>query len=140
MPTIVHWIHMMAVVFCGGGLAFLLLVVMPSLGTLNPEEQEMFAVSVMDRFRWVIWAAIFLLFVTGLYGIRQFYWEVAWGWSWMLLTLKIILSLLLFLILLALTLRLKALEWIHARQQTWLTVALSLTVTIILIAAYLRRG
>jgi putative copper export protein len=140
MPTIIHWIHLIAAVFSVGGLAFILFVVIPSLKVLDPEDRELISRRIMYRFLWLNLAATFLLFVSGLYGIRQFYWEVAWGWSWVLLTVKIVLALIVFIISLALTLRIKILDRIRAQQQTWLTIALGLGMAIIFIAAYLRRG
>jgi hypothetical protein len=93
----------------------------------------------MDRFRWVSWSVIFLLLVSGLYSIRQYYWEMAWGKSWALLTVKIVLALFVFVVVLALTLPLKLFDRVRARRQIWLSIAVGLAVAIIFISAYLRR-
>jgi hypothetical protein len=107
---------------------------------LSPDQRDLLARSVQGRFRWVSWSVIILLLASGLYSIRQYYWEVAWGKSWKFLTLKIVLAMFVFAISLALTLPLKILDWFHARRQLWLSVAFALGVIVILISAYLRRG
>jgi putative copper export protein len=139
MPTFVQGIHVTAVVFGVGGLAFLLLVLTPSLGDLRPEQRALLAQQVIGRFRWVIWSLIVVLLVSGLYSIREYYWEVAWGKSWMLLTVKIVLALIVFVIALALTLPFRLLDWVRARRQIWLSIAVGLAVAVIFISGYLRR-
>jgi uncharacterized membrane protein len=139
MPTVVQWIHATAAVIGVGGMAFLLFVLMPALGGLDPEQRALLVKRVMDRFRWVSWSAIFLLLVSGLYSVRQYYWEMAWGKSWTLLTVKIVLALLVFVIALALTLPFKLFDWFRARRRLWLSIAFGLAVAVILISAHLRR-
>jgi putative copper export protein len=138
MPTFIRGIHVTAAVIGVGGLAFLLLVLNSSLGVLQPEQHDLLAKQVMDRFRWVLWTAIIVLLVSGLYSIREYYWEVAWGKSWALLTVKIVLALVAFVIALALTLPLKLFDWVRARRQVWLSIAVGLAVAVIFISAYLR--
>jgi uncharacterized membrane protein len=139
MSTFLQWIHVTAAVIGVGGMAFLLLILMPSLGALPPEQRDLLAKRVMDRFRWVIWLAILVLLISGLYSVRQYYWEVAWGKSWALLTVKIILAFLVFVLALALTLPLKLFDWVRARPRLWLAIAVGLAVAVIFISAYLRR-
>jgi uncharacterized membrane protein len=135
----VQWIHVTAALLGVGGMAFLLFILMPSLGALPPEQRALLAKQVMDRFRWVLWSVILVLLVSGLYSIRQYYWEAAWGKSWTLLTVKILLSLFLFVIVLALTLPFKLFERVRARRQVWFSIALGLAGAVIFISAYLRR-
>ena len=139
MPTFLQWIHVTAAVIGVGGLAFLLFVLTPSLGDLQPEQRERLAKQVMSRFRWVVWSAIVVLLVSGLYSIREYYWEVRWGRSWELLSAKIALSFLVFVIALALTLPFKVFDWVRIRRQIWLSIAIGLAVAVIFISAYLRR-
>jgi uncharacterized membrane protein len=139
MPTLVQWTHVTAALIGVGGMAFLFFILMPSLRVLPPEQRALLTKKVMDRFRWMIWPVILVLLVSGLYGIRQYYWEVAWGKSWTLLTVKILLALFLFVIVLALTLPFKLFERVRARRQIWLAIALGLAGTVIFISAYLRR-
>jgi uncharacterized membrane protein len=140
MPTLVQWIHVTAAVIGVGGMAFLLFVLRPSVGTLQPEHRDLLAKQVMDRFRWLSWSAIILLLASGLYSIRQYYWEVAWGKSWALLTVKIVIALLVFVIALALTLPFRLFDRVRARRQVWLSIAFGLAIAVIFISAYLRRG
>ncbi len=140
MSTLVQWLHVTAAVIGVGGMAFLLFILMPSLGALDPEQRDLLAKRVMNRFRWVIWSAIIVLLVSGLYSIRQYYWEMAWGKSWALLTVKIVLALFVFVIALALTLPFKLFDRVRARRQIWLSIAVGVAVAVIFIAAYLRRG
>jgi len=139
MPTFLQWVHVTAAVLGVGGMAFLLIVLTPGLGDLQPEQRQRLAKQVMDRFRWVLWSAMAVLLLSGLYSIREYYWEVAWGKSWELLTLKITLACIIFVIALALTLPFKLFDWVRARRQTWLAIAVSLAVAVIYISAYLRR-
>lgn len=140
MFTFVQWIHLSAAVFGVGGIAFMHVILLPSARVLNPEQREILLKAVAGKFRWVSWSVIVLLLGSGLYNVRQFYWEVPWGYSWKVLTVKIVLALLLFIIVLALTLPLKFLNWFRARRQMWLAIALTLAMTVILISAYLRRS
>jgi len=139
MSTLVQWMHVTAAVMGVGGMAFLLFVLIPSLGALEPAQRDLLTKQVMKRFRWLIWSAIIVLLVSGLYSIREYYWEVAWGKSWALLTVKIVLALLVFEVALALTLPLKFFDRVRARAQIWLSIAVGVAVVIIFIAAYLRR-
>jgi uncharacterized membrane protein len=139
MPTFLQWVHVTAAVLGVGGMAFLLIALTPGLGDLQPEQRQRLAKLVMDRFRWVLWSAMAVLLLSGLYSIREYYWEVAWGKSWELLTLKIILACIIFVIALALTLPFRLFDWVRARRQTWLAIAFGLAVVVIFISAYLRR-
>jgi len=140
MTTFMLWIHLTAVVLGIVGLGFFLLILLPSLGVLSTEQREALSKAVAARFRWVSWAAITLLLISGLYNIRRYYWEEAWGKSWLFLTLKITLALVLFAIVLGLTIPLKAFDRLRVRRETWLIVAIALGVVVILISAYLRVG
>lgn len=140
MSTIVQWIHLSAAVFGVGGIAFMHIILLPSARVLNPDQREILLKAVAGKFRWVSWSVIVLLLGSGIYNVRQFYWEVPWGYSWKLLTVKIALALVLFMIVLALTLPLKFLHWFRARRQMWLAIALTLAMIVILVSAYLRRS
>jgi uncharacterized membrane protein len=140
MSTLLQWIHLMAAVVGLGGMGFLILILMPSLGVLNPEQREALSKAVAARFRWASWSAMTLLLLSGLYNIRRFYWEEAWGRAWKFLALKILLSFALFGIVLALTIPLRWFEPLRARRRMLLLVAFILGVVVVLISAYLRRG
>jgi uncharacterized membrane protein len=122
-----------------GGIAFLHIILLPSMRTLNPDQREALLKTVLGKFRWISWSVILLLLLSGLYNVRQFYWEVPWGTDWKLLTVKIFFAVLVFAIALALSLPLKFLDAFRARRQMWLAIALTLAMIVILISAYLRR-
>jgi len=140
MATFMQWVHLMAAVVGLGGMGFLLLILIPSLGVLNAEQREAFSKAVAGRFRWASWSTITLLLLSGIYNTRYYYREVPWGTAWKFLTLKILLSFALFAILLGLTIPFRLLEPLRARRRLWLLVAFILGVAVVLISAYLRRG
>ncbi|MGA2072722.1 MAG: hypothetical protein ABSH52_04395 [Terriglobia bacterium] len=139
MPTFLQWVHVTAGVMAVGGMAFLLFVVTPKLGDLEPAQRDRLIKQVLARFRWVLWPSMAVLLLSGLYSVREYYWEVAWGKSWELLTIKIVLACIVFVIALGLTLPFKLFDWVRARRQAWLAIAVGLAVAIIFISAYLRR-
>jgi len=139
MSTFLQWVHVTAVVLSVGGMAFLLIVLTPGIGDLQPEQRERLSKQVTDRFRWVLWSSMALILLSGLYNIREYYWEVAWGKSWELLTGKIVLACVVFAIALAVTLPFKLFDWVRARRQIWLAIAVGISVVVIFISAYLRR-
>jgi len=139
MPTFLQWVHVTAAVMGVGGMAFLLFVLTPELGDLAPEQRDRLVNQLLARFSWVLWSSMALLLFSGLYSIREYYWEVAWGKSWQLLSAKIVLACIVFLIGLGLTMPFKLFDGVRARRQAWLAVAVGLSVAIIFISAYLRR-
>jgi uncharacterized membrane protein len=138
MSTFLQWVHVTAVVLSVGGLAFLL-IVLPGLGDLQPEQRDHLFKQVTNRFRWVLWSSMAIILLSGLYNIREYYWEVAWGKSWELLTVKIVLACVVFAIALAVTLPFKLFDWVRARRQMWLAIAVGISAAVIFISAYLRR-
>ena len=140
MATFMQWVHVMAAVLGLGGMGFLLLVLIPSLGVLSAEQREALSKAVAGRFRWVTWSAMTVLLISGLYHIRRYYWEEPWDRAWKFLALKILLSFLLFGIALGVTIPFQLFGPLRARRRMWLLVAFILGVIVILISAYLRRG
>jgi uncharacterized membrane protein len=138
MTAIVQWVHLVAAVAGVGGMAFLLVVLLPSLRVLGDEQRNLLLRAVMGRFRWASWSAILLLLVSGLYNIRLRAWEAPWGPYWRWLTVKIVLAFCVFAIALLLTLPLQALSRFRAHREMWLAIALGVALTVILISAYLR--
>jgi uncharacterized membrane protein len=138
MTAFVQWIHLVAAVVGVGGMAFMLVVLLPSVRVLNDEQRAVLLRTVMGRFRWASWGAILLLLVSGLYNLRIRAWEAPWGPYWKVLTVKIVLALCVFIISLLLTLPIPALGGIRARRQMWLSIGLGIALGVILISAYLR--
>ena len=56
-----QWVHLMAAVVGLGGMGFLLLILIPSLGVLRPEQRDALSKAVAGRFRWASWTAMLLL-------------------------------------------------------------------------------
>ncbi len=139
MATFAQWVHVSAAVIGVGGMAFMLLVLFPSVGVLNDEQRALLLKFVFGRFRWVAWSVIFLLIVSGLYNV-SLVWLVPWGVYWKVLTLKIILAFAIFAIVLFLTIPLGIFTRFRDRRQLWLSIAFGLAMAVILISAYLRRG
>jgi uncharacterized membrane protein len=140
MTTFMQWIHLSAAVIGVGGIGFLLFLLIPSARVLAPEQRDALLKRIQGRFRWVSWSVIVLLAGSGLYNVRAYYWELAWGRAWFWLTTKIFLALLVFAVSLALTLPLPFLARFREQRERWLTVAFALAMIVILISAYLRRG
>jgi uncharacterized membrane protein len=140
MTTVMQWVHLMAGVVGLGGMGFMLIILIPSLGVLTADQREALSKAVAGRFRWATWSAMTLLLLSGLYNIRRYYWEEPWDRAWKFLALKVLLSFILFAIILALSIPLRVFERMRARRRTWLLVAFILGVVVVLISAYLRRG
>jgi uncharacterized membrane protein len=140
MTTFMQWIHLSAAVIGVGGIGFLLFLLIPSAQVLMPEQRNALLKEILGRFRWVSWSVIVLLIGSGLYNVRAYYWELAWGRAWFWLTIKISLALLVFAVSLALTLPFPFLARFRERRERWLSVAFALAMIVILISAYLRRG
>lgn len=138
MTSLVQWVHLAAAVVGVGGMAFVLLVLLPSVKVLSDEHRNLLLKAVMERFRWASWSAILLLLVSGLYNIRLRAWEAPWGPYWKWLTVKIVLAFCVFTISLLLTLPFQALNRFRARREMWLAIALGVALSIILISAHLR--
>jgi len=138
MTAIVQWVHLVAAVVGVGGMAFVLLVLLPSIRVLADEQRDLMLRAMMGRFRWASWSAILLLLASGLYNIRLRAWEAPWGPYWRWLTVKIVLACCVFTIALLLTLPLQALNRFRARREMWLAIALGVALAVILISAYLR--
>ena len=140
MSTFMQWVHLSAAVVGVGGMAFLLFLLLPGARPLGPDQRGALLKNVMGRFRWVSWSVIVLLVGSGLYNVRAYYWEVAWGRAWKFLSVKILLAILVFAISLLLTLPGKVFERFRLRREMWLSIAFSLAMVVILISAYLRRS
>jgi len=140
MATFMQWLHVMSAVVGLGGMGFLLLILIPSLGVLNAEQREALSRAVAGRFRWASWSAMALLLLSGLFAVRRYYWEEPWGRAWKILTFKIGLSFAVFALVLGLTIPFRLFEPLRARRRMWLLIAFIVGVVVVLISAYLRRG
>lgn len=140
MSTVMQWIHLAAAVVGVGGIAFLVFLLIPASRGLLPEQRELLMKKVLRRFRLVSWSVIVLLTGSGLYNVRAYYWELAWGRAWQMLTVKIVLALLVFAVSLSLTLPFPVFARVRERREQWLATAFALAMVVVLISAYLRRS
>jgi uncharacterized membrane protein len=140
MSTFMQWVHVSAAVIGVGGMGFVLFLLLPGARPLPEDQRRLLLKNILGRFRWVSWAVILLLLGSGLYNVRAYYWEVAWGRAWQFLALKIFLAFCVFAAVLLLTLPGKFFERFRARRELWLSIAFSLAMAVILISAYLRRS
>ncbi len=139
MSTLFQWIHVSAAVIGVGGMAFILIVLMPALPILDPEQRKSLLDAVRNRFRWVTWTVIVLLIGSGVYN-ASLAWEAPWGRYWWWLTVKVVVAVATFIIVLCLSIPLKVLAPFRQRQKFWLSLAFGMAMAVILISAYLRRG
>ena len=139
MSTFMQWVHVSAAVIGVGGMAFMLLVLFPSAGLLDQEHRDRLLKAAMGRFAWVSWSMIILLLGSGLYNVKLV-WLVPWGPYWEFLTIKIVLAMVVFGIILCLTIPLSIFDTFRERRNQWLYAAFGLSMIVILISAYLRRG
>ena len=73
LASIVAWAHIGAVVVAVGGSAFVLFVLRPLvLRTMEPSVAMSLMGAVQLRFRWLIWGAILVLVVTGVWMAMEF--------------------------------------------------------------------
>lgn len=69
---LILWLHLLAAVVWIGGLVFQLLVVRPALRRIPPSMALLrFSVSLEIRFRYMVWPAVGLVLLTGLYNVMN---------------------------------------------------------------------
>ncbi len=139
MATIAQWIHVSAAVVAVGGMGFMLFVLYPAVEVLKADQRDLLLKFVSGRFRWVVWISIILLIASGLYNVGLV-WLVPWGLYWEVLTLKLVLAFAVFGLIACLTVPLSFFKRFQQRRRMWLSVAFTMGMLVILIAAFLRRG
>jgi len=147
LAGIMAWLHIGAVVVAVGGGAFALLFLRPqALRVLEAPVAMRLMGAVQARFRWVVWAAIVVFVVTGLWLGWEFrrirdvdaLMDNSFGRT---LLVKSVLALLLILIALAITLPWRRLGWFRQRQVPLQWANLVLAGAIVLLATFMvRRG
>ncbi|MBM3945955.1 MAG: hypothetical protein FJ315_00950 [SAR202 cluster bacterium] len=150
MPTaasIMSWLHIVAAVLTVGGAVFGLFFLRPAaLKSLEPPVVQRLMGSIELRFRWVIWTAILIWIVTGLWLATSFRGittgdELFGNTYGRTLLVKSILALVLFGGALSITLPSTRLRWFQARRPAVQRFNIAIAVIIILLAAFMvRRG
>lgn len=73
--SILYFLHVVAVVFWIGGIGYILFVLMPAMPRVSLHDRASFMPVILRRFLVVVWTAIGVLVLTGLY--RMFFvWDV----------------------------------------------------------------
>lgn len=71
-PILILWLHLLGVVIWVGGLVFQLLVLAPTLKPVTASVAQLrFAIRLDIRFRYVMWPAVGLVLLTGLYNVMN---------------------------------------------------------------------
>lgn len=142
--TIAQWVHLVGSGLAGGSMLFIIFSLLPSLGTLSPEQQGALMGELFPRARLIFWTAIVFLSLGGLYltiigsGIRS--WEQLLGTVYgRVLTVKIALALVVSTLALLLTVPFPFLEGFQQNLPTILPYVFLLAGTVVLLGAVLRR-
>ena len=140
LDVVAQWVHLAAAVAAVGGVLYVRVVLMKSLRALPPEHAPLVLKAAGRRFHPLLWTAIALLFVSGLYNVAI---AAARGVAdplyWRLLGVKVLLALVLFALALAVTVPTPALANFQRRRPQVLAVNLVLAAVILYLSAYLRR-
>lgn len=142
--TLAQWIHLVGAGFAGGSMLFILFALLPSLGSLDPDQSGRLMASLFPRARLIFWTAIVFLSLGGLYltvvgsGIKSLdqLFRTTYG---RVLTVKIVLALVVSTLALMLTLPLAFLAPFQQKLPTVLPIVFALTGIIVLLGAVLRR-
>lgn len=138
LNALIQWLHITAAVVGVGGIAFMRLILIPSLGQLEPPARQRLLESVLPKFRLTVWTVIGVLIGSGLYNLAT---SDHLGDPRYLraLEIKILLAVILFAISFGTTLPFPALAGMQKQRSRWLAVNLVLGIIILLFSAYLRR-
>jgi uncharacterized membrane protein len=69
--VIVYWLHLLATVTWIGGMIFYVLVLVPSMGAIDPPQRGKLVGSILKRYAPLAWGAIVVLIVTGVFIARR---------------------------------------------------------------------
>lgn len=138
--ALAQWLHLGAAVVAVGGVLYVRAVLGPSLRVLPAEERAQVLRAAGRRFHPILWGAIAVLLVTGLYNVVVAAdAQAANPIYWRLLGIKILLAVALFGLALAVTLPVTAFAWLARRRPEVLLVNLVLAAAILYLSALLRR-
>jgi uncharacterized membrane protein len=139
LDTLMQWLHLGAVIVAVGGVAFARFVLLPTAATLSPEQRAPFMAKVGGRFNPILWIAIGVILVSGLYNMVSSLQAGVDSRYQAVLTVKVLLALVLFTIAFLITLPFPSLAGIQKQRPRWLLVNLALATIIVLLSAALRR-
>ena len=132
---LMRWTHIASAAVLVGGLAYARLVAAPLIGA-TPEERAEAAARLNDRFRWLVYAAIAGLLVSGVYNILVHRGHTAYYHAWF--GVKVLLALHVFAAAMLTVRSTQAASANEARRLRRLSGAILSGLAVIGIAAYLR--
>jgi uncharacterized membrane protein len=144
--SIMSWLHIVAATLTIGGAVFGLFFLRPlALKSFDGPTVQKLMGGLEQRFRWVIWSAIIIWIVTGLWLATSFRGittggELVDNSYGRTLLVKSILAIALFVGALSITLPYKQLGWFHRRRPRVQLFNIIMAVTIILLAAFMVRS
>ena len=138
--VIVKFLHVASAAITMGGIAFALWALMPSMGEINAETAGKLMGEVVRRFSRLVWIAIPLLVVTGIWMIvvvtaagvpRPLYHSI--------LGIKVILALVIFFIAYGTSFSVKALESMRKNRKRWMVINIHLIAIVFFLGVWLGR-
>ncbi len=139
LDTLMQWLHLGGVIVGVGGVAFARFVLIPTAAALPPEQRAPFMARIGARFNRILWTAIGVILVSGLYNMLSSLQAGVDARYQVVLGVKVLLALILFAIAFLITLPFPALAGIQKQRPCWLLVNLTLATIIVLLSAALRR-
>lgn len=146
LRTIVHYLHLLAVVLAIGGVFFTGFLMVPALSVLAPEQAGRLVGTIMPTFSVIIWLALPTFLVTGIF--MWFFRAHDSGMSYsqflrtpytIVLVVKVVLAHVIAVISLLLTLPIEAFAGVKEQMPALLQLNGFIALVILLIAAWLRR-
>lgn len=139
LDTLMQWLHLGAVIIGVGGVAFARFVLIPAAAALPPEQRAPFMARIGARFNPILWAAIGVILVSGLYNMVSSLQAGVDARYQAVLGVKVLLALVLFTVAFLITLPLPGLAGMQKQRPRWLLLNLALATLIVLLSAALRR-
>lgn len=139
MFTILHALHLLAVVTVIGGSIALRFIVCPRIPAT--EEGAETRKAILGSWRRVVWISIGLIIITGLANADQAYRRVGLdGLYWMVFGAKFLGAMIIFSVALLLTLPMESFNKFKQERDRWMHVIVGLGAIIIFLSAYLRMN
>ncbi|NUN97125.1 MAG: hypothetical protein HUU16_13215 [Candidatus Omnitrophica bacterium] len=139
MFTVLHGVHLLAMVAAIGGTIVLRFVVCPKI----PSDEQGAAIreAILGRWRTIVWALIGLILFSGLANAHQAYMRVGPNLLyWMVFAVKFLLALGVFGIALLLTLPGEGFRKFKEERDKWMHMIVALGTLVIFLSAYLRMN
>ncbi len=138
-----RWLHIVGAIAAVGGAIFALFVLLPASGVLSPEAREKFHAAVRQRWSKIVFTAIGILLLSGLYNFvmisKGFRGELPW-WYHPLFGIKFLLALAVFAIASLLAGRTTLAQRMRSRMKFWMSLNLLLAALIIAISGVMRTA